>query len=110
MVAHIEEHFNQKGHKFKLLSIINTHTHTHVIAWDAIKSHSAYDSIKHQFYNTNKNFIYLTVYIIKLNKFLTILLVYFCKFNLYVSYNTVYFHEKDNSAFIVRGSSGCLLQ
>jgi hypothetical protein len=49
MVAHIEEHFNQKGHKFKLLSIINTH----VIAWDAI-SHSAYDNIKHLFYNINK--------------------------------------------------------
>jgi len=75
-----------------------------------MKSHTAYDNIKHLFYNMNKNFIYLTIDIIKLNKFLVIILAYLCKFHVYLSYNTMYFHEKYNSAFIVRGSSGCLLQ
>lgn len=55
MVAHIEEHFNQKGHEFKLLSVIHTPTQAMcpVIALDAIKSHSACDNIKHLFYNMN---------------------------------------------------------
>jgi hypothetical protein len=83
MVAHIEEHFNQKGLEFKLLSVTHTHTcmHAHalatcpIIVWDAIKSHSAYDNIYFTKL-TKKNLIYLTIFVIKLNEFLIMLLVY----------------------------------
>jgi len=57
MVAHIEEHFNQKGHKFKLLSIINTHTHTR----HCLGCYTTFSIWQHQtpVLQYEQNFIYL---------------------------------------------------